>query len=97
VAGEAVRDYDVRVDRRARLTPVGAVLLGLLVAAIVALFVGSKVLQTLGFIVIVLVVLVLVGDQLPRLRVFGKTPADTLPTPETDRRRARRGSDSQPR
>lgn len=90
VAGGVGPVYDVGVDRRARLTPVGAVLLGLLAASMVAVFVGSRTLQALGFVVIVVIVLILLADQLPRLRVFGKAPADTLPTPETvSARRAR--------
>jgi len=54
-----------------RLTPVGAVLLVVLAAAIVAVLVGSKGLQAAGFIIIVIIALVLVADRLPRMRVFG--------------------------
>jgi hypothetical protein len=56
---------------RARLTGFGAVLLGLLVAAIIAVIAGSQTIQAIGFVVIVIVVLVIVGDRLPRLRFGG--------------------------
>jgi hypothetical protein len=74
------------VQRRTRLTPLGGVLLVLLALAIAAVLFGSRVLQTVGFIVIVVAVLVILGDQLPRLRFFGRSPSDVLPTPEKDER-----------
>lgn len=54
------------VSRRVRLTPLGAAIIGLLAAAIVALIVGSHTLQAVGFVVALIVVLVLVADNLPR-------------------------------
>jgi hypothetical protein len=54
-----------------RLTPVGAVLLVLLLASLIALFVGSSTLQAIGFVVALIVILVLVADRLPRMRVGG--------------------------
>jgi membrane protein implicated in regulation of membrane protease activity len=80
------------VDRRARLTPLGGVLLVLLLLAIVAVVFGSRALQTLGFIVLVVALLVLVADRLPRLRFFGRSPSDVLPTPEQDRRARERAA-----
>jgi hypothetical protein len=74
------------VERRTRLTPLGGVILVLLALAIAAVLFGSRALQTVGFIVIVVAVIVIVGDQLPRLRFFGRSPSDVLPTPEEDQR-----------
>jgi uncharacterized protein YacL len=54
------------MNRIGRLTPVGAVLLGLLIAAIVAAIIGSRPVQAIGLIVAILVALVLVIDLAPR-------------------------------
>lgn len=54
-----------------RLTPVGAVLLVLLLASLIALFVGSSTLQAIGFVVALIVILVMIADRLPRMRVGG--------------------------
>jgi uncharacterized membrane protein len=56
---------------RVRLTGLGAALLGLLLAAILAVLIGSQTVQAIGFVVIVIVVLVIAGDRLPRLRFGG--------------------------
>ncbi len=53
------------MDQRARLTPLGAVLLGLAAAGIVAVIVGSTAVQAIGLLVVVLVVLFVAADQLP--------------------------------
>ncbi len=74
--------------KSARLTPVGGLLLGLLVLGLVALFVGSHTLQAIGFIVVVLVVLLLVAEHLPRMTVMNVG----LPALST-RLRRRRGVD----
>lgn len=67
-------------------------LLALLLLAIVAIAFGSRALQTLGFIVLIVALLVLVADQLPRLRFFGRSPSDVLPTPEQDQRARERAA-----
>ncbi len=54
------------MNRIGRLTPVGAALLGLLIAGIVAAVIGSRPVQAIGLIVVVLLVLVLVVDLAPR-------------------------------
>ncbi len=54
------------MKRLGRLTPIGAVVLGLLLAGIVAVLVGSKPVQAIGLIVVILVLLVLVVDLAPR-------------------------------
>ena len=54
------------MNRIGRLTPVGAVLLGVLVAGIVAAAIGSRAVQAVGLIVVILVALVLVVDFAPR-------------------------------
>jgi hypothetical protein len=78
------------MEGRTRLTPVGAVLLGLLALSIVAVIAGSRTLQAIGFVLIVLIVLLLIAEKLPRMRLFGKGPADTLPTPDSPRPSSRR-------
>jgi hypothetical protein len=55
----------------AKLTPTGAVLLAILALSLVAVFVGSRTLQAIGFVVALIVILVLVADRLPRMRVGG--------------------------
>ncbi len=63
------------VSRRVRLTPLGAAIIGLLAAGVVALIVGSRTLQAVGFVVALIVVLVLVADNLPRsARPDGRGP-----------------------
>jgi hypothetical protein len=59
------------MDQRTRLTPLGAVLILLLLASIAALFLGSKGLQAAGFVVALIVIIVLIADRLPRMRVGG--------------------------
>ncbi|HUO73286.1 MAG TPA: hypothetical protein VMU39_21125 [Solirubrobacteraceae bacterium] len=54
------------MKRRVRLTPIGAILIGLLVAGIVGLLVGSHTLQAVGFVVVLIVLLLLVAENLPR-------------------------------
>lgn len=54
------------MNRIGRLTPVGAVMLGLLIAGIVAAIIGSRPVQAIGLIVAILVALVLVIDLAPR-------------------------------
>ena len=54
-----------------KLTPLGAVLIALLVIALVALFVGSSTLQGAGFVVALIVIIVMIADKLPRMRVGG--------------------------
>jgi hypothetical protein len=54
------------MNRIGRLTPVGAALLGRLVAGIVAAAIGSRAVQAVGLIVVTLVALVLVVDFAPR-------------------------------
>ena len=76
------------MDRRARLTPLGGVLLVLLVTALVALFVGSRTVQGVGFVVALIVSLVLLADYLPRMRVLGGNPMGTAAA----RRRPRQGA-----
>jgi hypothetical protein len=55
----------------AKLTPLGGVLLSLLTLAVVAVAVGSSTLQAIGFVVALILVIVLVADRLPRMRVGG--------------------------
>jgi hypothetical protein len=55
----------------AKLTPIGAMLLALLALSLVAVFVGSSTLQAIGFVVALIVILVLIADRLPRMRVGG--------------------------
>jgi MFS family permease len=67
------------MDRRVRLTPLGVALLIVLVAALVALFFGSRGLQAVGFTVATVVLLLLIGDQFPRrLRLWwvGQPPGN---------------------
>jgi hypothetical protein len=54
------------MDRRVRLTPLGAVLLVVLVASLLALFLGPRGVQAVGFTVATIVVLILIGEELPR-------------------------------
>jgi hypothetical protein len=82
------------VNGRARLTPIGAVLLTVLVAALVALFVGSRTVQGVGFVVALIVILILLADHLPRMRVLGGNPMGVAPP---RRRRGGGGSGPEPR
>ncbi len=83
------------MEGRTRITPVGIVLLALLAAGVVAAILGSKTLQTIGFVVIVVVLLALVGDQLPRMRIGGGHALGGMPRARPPRRpgSARQGSD----
>jgi hypothetical protein len=79
-----------RMNERVRVTRLGIVLLAILVVSLLAVFFGSKTLQGIGFVLALLVVLILVGGALPRMRVFGRSPytpgtvipPDDSPTPE---------------
>ena len=51
--------------RPGRLTPAGGVILGLLAASVVALLVGSRTLQSLGAVAIVLILLFFVAAKRP--------------------------------
>lgn len=62
------------MDEHARITRLGIALIGLLVAGVASLFFGSRALQAIGFVVVVLVILLLIGGSLPRMRVFGGGP-----------------------
>jgi hypothetical protein len=74
------------MNGQVRLTRIGAVLMVVLVLALVALFVGSSTLQAIGFVVALIVILVLVADRLPRMRVGGGH--DLGLDPQTLRRRS---------
>ena len=54
------------MKRIGRLTPIGVVVLALLVAGIVAGVVGSKPVQAVGLLVVIFVLLVLLVDLAPR-------------------------------
>ena len=54
------------MKRIGRLTPIGVFVLALLVAAIVAVVVGSKPVQAVGLLVVIFVLLVLGVDLAPR-------------------------------
>lgn len=78
---------------RVRLTPLGAILLGLLALGLVAGFVGSHTVQVAGFIVVVLAVLLLLADRIPARLKWWLTPPTlrkasglTKPEPWTSRR-----------
>jgi hypothetical protein len=95
---------------RATLTPLGAILLGLLAAGLVAGFVGSHTVQVAGFVVVVTAVLLLLADRIPARMKWWLTPPTlrkasglTKPEPWTSRRerellelRARRRSAPRP-
>jgi hypothetical protein len=81
-----------------RLTPIGAVLLAMLVLSLVAVFLGSSTLQAIGFVVALIVILILIADRLPRMRVGGghdlgldsphlrpRRPGERAPADERDR------------
>lgn len=59
---------------RARLTPLGAILLGLLAVGLVAGFAGSHTVQVAGFIVVVIAVLLLLADRIPARLQWWLTP-----------------------
>jgi hypothetical protein len=59
------------MNGRVRLTPLGGTLLVLLGVALLALFVGSSAVQGVGFVIALIVVIVMIGDRLPRMRVGG--------------------------
>jgi hypothetical protein len=82
------------MEGRTRITPVGIVLFVLLAAGALAAIVGSKTLQTIGFVAVVIVLLALVGDQLPRMRIGGGHALGGMPRARPPRRpgSARRGS-----
>ena len=54
------------MKRIGHLTPIGAVLLALLVAGVVAVVVGSRPVQAVGLLVVIFVLLVLIVDLAPR-------------------------------
>jgi hypothetical protein len=54
------------MKRIGHLTPIGAVVLVLLVAGIVAVVVGSKPVQAVGLLAVIFVLLVLIVDLAPR-------------------------------
>ena len=57
----------------ARLTPLGMAIIGLLVVAIALTFTGSKTLQIVGFIAVIVLLIVLASDRL-RSRLGVLTP-----------------------
>jgi hypothetical protein len=59
---------------RPRLTPFGAIVLGALVLGLVALFAASHVVQTIGFVVVVVMVLILLADRIPERLKWLLTP-----------------------
>ncbi len=76
-----------------RLTPLGAILLGLLAAGLVAGFAGSHAVQVAGFVVVVIAVLLLLADRIPARMKWWLTPPTlrkasglTKPEPWTSRR-----------
>ncbi len=78
---------------RVTLTPLGAILLGLLAAGLVAGFAGSHTVQVAGFIVVVIAVLLLLADRIPERLKWWLTPPTlrkasglTKPQPWTSRR-----------
>ena len=78
---------------RVTLTPLGAILLGLLAAGLVAGFVGSHTVQVAGFVVVVVAVLLLLADRIPARLKWWLTPPTlrkasglTKPEPLTSRR-----------
>jgi hypothetical protein len=74
------------MDQRARLTPLGAVLLGLGVVAIVAVIVGSTAVQAIGLLFVVLVVLFVAADQLPLRTARGGPIGQSRPDVLADHR-----------
>jgi hypothetical protein len=83
------------MDSRHRLTPLGAVLLALIAGGIIAVIVGSRPVQAVGLLVLVLVVVFIAADQLAvrsgRADMMSQVRADTLPEhrleeQDTDRR-----------
>ena len=63
------------MNSRARLTPFGAFLVVLLVAGLVALFfAGSHTVQAVGFIVVLIIALILIAENAPRMRIFSRSP-----------------------
>ena len=78
---------------RVTLTPLGAILLGLLAAGLVAGFVGSHTVQVAGFVVVLIAVLLLLADRIPARLKWWLTPPTlrkasglTKPEPWTSRR-----------
>ena len=64
---EALGAAELMTEKRiGRLTPIGVVVLALLVAGIVAVVVGSKPVQAVGLLVVIFVLLVLLVDLAPR-------------------------------
>jgi hypothetical protein len=59
---------------RIKLTPLGAILLGLLAAGLAAGFVGSHAVQLAGFIVVVISVLLVLADRIPDRLKWWLTP-----------------------
>ncbi len=96
---------------RVRLTPLGAILLGLLAAGLVAVFLGSHTVQVAGFVVVVIAALLLLADRIPERLKWWLTPPTlrkasglTKPEPWTSHRerellelRARRRNAPPPR
>ena len=78
---------------RVTLTPLGAILLGLLAAGLVAGFVGSHTVQVVGFAVVLIAVLLLLADRIPARLKWWLTPPTlrkasglTKPEPWSSRR-----------
>jgi hypothetical protein len=61
------------MEPRTRVTGFGKALIGVLIAGLLALFLGSRTLQAVGFTVVAVDVLLLIGGGLPRMRLFGGT------------------------
>lgn len=74
------------MDGRARLTPLGAVLLVLLAAGVLALLVGSALLQALGAIVVVVVILAIAMPALGAGRSGVMTTQRVLPDHDLEER-----------
>jgi hypothetical protein len=81
------------MEPRTRLTPVGAALLALLIVCIVLVVLGSGTLQAIGFVLGVVVLLLIAGDALPRMRFGGGRPLGGMPRlrPPAGERRPKRG------
>jgi membrane protein implicated in regulation of membrane protease activity len=59
------------MNGQVKLTTIGVLLLAILVLSLIAVFLGSSTLQAIGFVVALIVIIVLIADRLPRMRVGG--------------------------
>lgn len=86
------------MDGRTRITPLGAALLGLLAVCVLLAVIGSSTLQAIGFVLGLILLLIIAGDALPRMRFGGGKPLGGMPrlrppAPPRDPARRRRTQD----